>query len=102
VLSKDKVQGLGVLCKCCVGAVAVLNNTSQGFGCGAWFSVRCQARIRCGFGVKKSISVRTRIQVGRAGCVQFMVLCCAGARMRAYLKARFRCLVPIGAVVLNG
>jgi hypothetical protein len=39
----------------------------------------CQARIRCGFPVKKSISVRTRIQVGRAGCGQFRVRCCAGA-----------------------
>jgi hypothetical protein len=26
----------------------------------------------------------------------------AGVRVRAYLKARFRCLVKCGAVVLNG
>ncbi|MFZ8787960.1 hypothetical protein [Thermocrinis sp.] len=28
--------------------------------------------------------------------------CCAGARVWAYLKARFRCWVKCGAVVLNG
>ncbi|WP_424158974.1 hypothetical protein [Thermocrinis sp.] len=35
---------------------------------------------------------------------QAKVRCCggAGARVRAYLKARFRCLVKCGAVVLNG
>jgi hypothetical protein len=27
---------------------------------------------------------------------------CKGARVRAYLKARFRCWVKCGAVVLNG
>jgi hypothetical protein len=46
---------------------------------GVLFGVSKQARIRCGFPVKKSISVRTRIQVGRAGCGQFRVRCCAGA-----------------------
>ena len=28
--------------------------------------------------------------------------CCAGARVRAYLKARFGCWVKCGAVMLNG
>jgi len=32
------------------------------------------------FPVKKSISVGTRIQVGRAGCGQFGVLCGCGAK----------------------
>jgi hypothetical protein len=67
------------------GAVRVLGGakqTSKGLGASAWCPVWVlskQARIRCGFPVKKSISVRTRIQVGRAGCGQFRVRCCAGA-----------------------
>jgi hypothetical protein len=39
--------------------------------------VGCQARIRCGFPVNKGFSVRTSIQVGRAGCGHFAVRCCA-------------------------
>jgi hypothetical protein len=60
----------------------VLSKDKQGLGASAWCPVWVlskQARIRCGFPVKKSISVRTRIQVGRAGCGQFRVRCCAGA-----------------------
>jgi hypothetical protein len=38
VLSKDKVQGLGVLCGCCVGAVAVLNKQARVW-LGAWCRV---------------------------------------------------------------
>ena len=38
-----------------------------------WLGVRCYARIRCGFPVKKSISVRTKYRsggraVGISGC----------------------------------
>jgi hypothetical protein len=55
VLSKDKVQGLGASAWC---PVWVLSK---------------QARIRCGFPVKKSISVRIRyksggLAVGSSGC----------------------------------
>jgi hypothetical protein len=67
-----------VLCLVLCGAKL----TSKGLGASAWCPVWVlskQARIRCGFPVKKSISVRTRIQVGRAGCGQFRVRCCAGA-----------------------
>jgi hypothetical protein len=67
-----------VLCLVLCGAKL----TSKGLGASAWCPVWVlskQARIRCGFPVKKSISVRTRIQVERAGCGQFRVRCCAGA-----------------------
>ena len=62
--------------------------------------VGCYARIKCGFPVKKSISVRIRYRSG--GRAVGISGCCAGARVRAYLKARFRCWVKCGAVVLNG
>jgi hypothetical protein len=62
VLSKDKVQGLGASAWC---PVWVLSK---------------QARIRCGFPVKKSISVRIRyksggLAVGSSGCGAVRVRC---------------------------
>jgi hypothetical protein len=49
--------------------------------CGCLVVLNKQARIKQGLG---------------AGCG------CKGARVRAYLKARFGCWVKCGAVVLNG
>ena len=47
------------------------------------FDAWCCARIRCGFPVKKGFSVGIRIQVGRAGCGQFRMLCgCGGGAVR--------------------
>jgi hypothetical protein len=73
VLSKDKVQGLGASAWC---PVWVLSK---------------QARIRCGFPVKKSISVRIRyksggLAVGSSGC---------GAGAVPSKQAKVRCLVPV-------
>jgi hypothetical protein len=78
VLSKQARVWCLVLCLVLCGAKL----TSKGLGASAWCPVWVlskQARIRCGFPSRKSISVRTRIQVERAGCGQFRVRCCAGA-----------------------
>jgi hypothetical protein len=104
----------------CVDAVRVLGGAKQTSKGLAWCG--CYARIRCGFPVKKSISVKTTYRSGGAGCGQFRMLCgcgakqtslankqrlgagcgCgAGARVRAYLKAKVRCWVKCCAVVLN-
>jgi hypothetical protein len=73
------------------GAVRVLGGAKQTSKGLAWCRVLSkQARIRCGFPVKKSISVRTRIQVERAGCGQFRVLCGCGAKQTSQAnKQRF-------------
>jgi hypothetical protein len=63
--SKGLVQRFGV--ECCVKCKGLV------------LGVGCYARIRCGFPVKKGISVRIRIQVGRAGCGHFRVRCGCGA-----------------------
>jgi hypothetical protein len=58
---------------------------------GAWFGAK--QGIRCGFPVKKGISVGTRIQVGRAGCGQFRMRCCAGAVPSKQVKQTSKGLV---------
>jgi hypothetical protein len=57
----------------------------------------CQARIRCGFPVKKSISVRIRyksggLAVGSSGCGAVRVRCQANKPSK---QAKVRCLVPV-------
>jgi hypothetical protein len=84
VLSKDKVQGLGASAWC---PVWVLSK---------------QARIRCGFPVKKSISVRIRyksggLAVGSSGCgaVRVRWWCCAKQTSKGLVfdavRVRWRC-----------
>jgi hypothetical protein len=71
---KFNKQGFGAWC--CVWCCAGAKLTSKGLGASAWCPVWVlskQARIRCGFPVKKSISVRIRyksggLAVGSSGC----------------------------------